>query len=776
MDLLRPLLLSLRGLARRRLLLGAAVACSLAGALLTRLPLFEVPGFELAWAMTAMLALLAGGAGIVAARQARARLAEQPQATRAPETVGVAFGSASLFAGLVLVLPFLAAVLGALASTRCDPWTGVGFYLLLPVPTLLLGAACGLGLGYGLRRAWTTAAAYVGLLLASLAVSLWPLWAGPQVFALNHFFGYFPGPLYDEALSVDSRLAAHRVLTLLWTALALVGAAILRDARSGRPAFSLRRGLALAFTLAGITGFQAFSFELGLRTTDDALARSLGGRSETEHFVLHYPRTKPAEEVRRLERDLEYAWARLSAFLGASPEGKVTVWFHRGPGEKRRLVGAAHTDYAKPWRREFHASDEGFPHRTARHELAHVFGAAFGSPFFGVSARQVVWVNIGLVEGLAVAADNRPDELTLHQWSAAMRRLKLAPDIRAIVDPIGFYGQPPSRAYTLAGSFLRFLADRYGAASLRALYPGGDFAHAFGKPLDELAREWESFLDAMPLSERALHTAEVRFERGSIFARPCAREVALLRGEAATLREADPDRALGLYRRCQQIEPGNPAHLRGEAELLHARGDLEGAHGVWQGLLTQAGDGVGARAQALMALGDLAWERGNLAQARESFSKLLELHRDQATDRTAWVKLESLEDAETGPALRRFFGRHPGLAEILRLDEIADRRPDWATAPYLIGRQLFNHGAPADALPHLERARALGLGHRELALENLRLLGTASYLAGDCPRAREVWEELARAGDEADRVRAADWTARCEFEARTFGGPLKPAR
>ncbi|MGI5862564.1 MAG: tetratricopeptide repeat protein [Myxococcales bacterium] len=774
MELLRPLLLRLRGLARCRLLLGAAVAGTLAGALLTRLPLFEVPGFELAWAMTAMLALLAGAAGIVAARQARARLAE-PQTPRAPE-IGLAFGAASLFCGLVLLLPLLAAVVGALASTRCDPWTGVGFYALLPVPTLLLGAACGVAAGCGFHRAWTAGLAYAALLLASFAVSLWPLWAGPQVFALNHFFGYFPGPLYDEALSVDSRLVAHRVLTLLWTALGLVGAAILRDARSGHPAFPLRRGLALAFTLAGIAGFQAFSFHLGLGTSDEALARALGGRSETEHFILHYPRTKPAEEVRRLERDLEYAWSHLSAFLGAAPEGKVTAWFHRSPGEKRRLVGAAHTDYAKPWRREFHVSDEDFPHRTARHELAHVFGAAFGSPFFGVSARRVVWVNIGLVEGLAVAADNRPDELTLHQWSAAMRRLKLAPDIRAIVDPVGFYGQPPSRAYTLAGSFLRFLADRYGAGSLRALYPGGDFAKAFGKPLDELAREWESFLDAMPLSERALHTAEVRFERGSIFARPCAREVALLRGEAVRMHEADPDRALGLYRRCQEIEPGNPAHLRGEAELLHARGDFEGALGLWRALLAQAGDGVAARAQALMALGDLAWEQGNLAQARESFSKLLDLHRDQATDRTAWVKLESLEDTETGPVLRRFFARRAGLAEVLLLDEIADRRPDWATAPYLIGRQLFNHGAPADAVPYLERARALGLGQRELAIENLRVLGTALYLAGDCRRAREVWDALTREGDEADQVRAADWIARCEFEERTFGGPLKPTR
>src|SRR5690606_10142495 len=128
----------------------------------------------------------------------------------------------------VLVPPFLAAVLGALTTSRCSPWVGLGFYLLLPIPTILLGSFAGTLAGFTARRLWTALLLYFGVVLGSLAISLTAVWAGPQIFALNHFLGYFPGPLYDEALEVETRLVAYRALTLVWTLLAFaVGSALI---------------------------------------------------------------------------------------------------------------------------------------------------------------------------------------------------------------------------------------------------------------------------------------------------------------------------------------------------------------------------------------------------------------------------------------------------------------------------------------------------------------------------------------------------------------------
>ena len=103
-------------------------------------------------------------------------------------------------------------------------------------------------------------------------------------------------------------------------------------------------------------------------------------------------------------------------------------------------------------------------------------------------------------EGFAVAADDPiQGELTLHQWAAGMRRQKLAPDMRKLMGTEGFYQSAPSRAYTVAGSFLRFLADTYGAEKVRVLYAHADFQQAYGRPLNDLVTEWERYVDALPL-------------------------------------------------------------------------------------------------------------------------------------------------------------------------------------------------------------------------------------------------------------------------------------
>ncbi|MBI5546421.1 MAG: tetratricopeptide repeat protein, partial [Deltaproteobacteria bacterium] len=705
---------------------------ALAGIALTRLPLFEVPGYELGEAMALLVAVAGGVAGIAAGRRERERV---------PASLGSAVASALLACLGTLALPFLAAVLGAVVSTRCSPWTGAAFFALLPVPSALLAAATGVFLGALFKRALFAALTYTGILLVSLAGSLWPVWDGPQVFALNHFLGYFPGPLYDEALEVETRLLVFRGLTLAWAGIVLLvglAAAFPGTARLQRRLHFSPAGLAALLALiAVVAAGRLFDFELGMHTRAADLDRSLGGRLETAHFVLHYPRAKPLEDVRRLERDLEFKYDRVAAFLGEAPTEKIHAWIHASPEEKHRHVGAAQTSFAKPWRLQFHVHDEAFPHPVLRHEMAHAVAAAFGPWPLRVSSRWGLLVHIGLVEGLAVAADERADDLTLHQWAAAMQRLSLAPDVRTILGPAGFYRQAASRAYTLAGSFLRFLEGRHGAQRLRQVYRDGDFEAAYGKPLDALAAEWEAFLAAVPLDAQALHAAQVRFERPSIFERPCAREVAALLDEAMEARQTDPGHALGLLRRCAEIEPGNSLWLKAQAEIRVRQRQWRQARQAWQEILAREAQPAGVRAAALMGLGDAHWALGDQDEARKAFQAALALHRDRATDRMASVKLEALADPVASPVLRRFFLSSAELPEVLAVQELAQAQPANATARYLVGRQLLQRGDPLAAERYLSEALGLGLADAEVRREGQRLLVQARYLSGDCSGARE---------------------------------------
>ena len=60
------------------------------------------------------------------------------------------------------------------------------------------------------------------------------------------------------------------------------------------------------------------------------------------------------------------------------------------------------------------------------------------------------------------------DESTIHQEAAAMIAACRAPPLESVVGA-GFSAQSGARAYTIAGSFCRFLLETRGAAAMQRL-------------------------------------------------------------------------------------------------------------------------------------------------------------------------------------------------------------------------------------------------------------------------------------------------------------------
>ena len=108
--------------------------------------------------------------------------------------------------------------------------------------------------------------------------------------------GFVPGPLYDEALAVTPALAWFRLETLLLALTVIVWPALMLDMKSGaltRPHVRPGAALLLLGLLAGIFALEERGPQLGTRMNEAVLEEKLGGRRETDHFVLHYPRGKP---------------------------------------------------------------------------------------------------------------------------------------------------------------------------------------------------------------------------------------------------------------------------------------------------------------------------------------------------------------------------------------------------------------------------------------------------------------------------------------------------
>lgn len=707
----------------RRAVLAWWAGIAAVGVGLTWLPLLGQPGYELAFGLTLVLAVLGGGLAIAAAR--------------AP-VGGLLAGAVALTLATVPALAI--ATLRTLLGTPCDPFSAVGFVPLLIVPTAALVAVVGAGCARMTHRWWLAGLAYAGALLISLGPTLWPVLAGPQVFAFNHLGGYVPGPLYDEELLVPA--------SLLWFRLATGCLALgLGGLLSRRPVVG---GLAL---LAFVT-LEWHGDRLGFRTTDERLAQELGGRLETDELVLFYPASFKDEDVSRFLGDVRFRLHQNVAFFGERPPGKVRVWFYPSAAEKQRLVGAKHTHFAKPWRREVHVHGLAFPHPVIKHELVHAMAAPWGAPPFGVTATLGgLFPHAGVIEGLAVAADNPVDDLSLHQWAAAMKKKGLLPGVAALMRNDGFYAAPPTRAYTTAGSFLRYLGETLGKERLRALYRDGDFERAFGASLPVLAAQYEAFLDSVPLEADAVNQAFGRFSRGSLFDRPCAREVGRLSSEAAA---AEPTRARPLIARCRQLQPDEPSHALAEAQLLRRLSETEAARRLLDAELRRLEQEPTPWADVALERADLASEEGDLEAAAALWRRILERQVSPAMDRTATVRL----DGQGLEAVRRYFAPGDEGVKLLLLRDAAGANPGSLSARYLLGRKLQQAREAALALPVLEPLLAEGLPPA-LGRETARLAVEAAFELGRCELV-ERWASTGKYGPAFD-ARAADWVERCAF-------------
>jgi len=694
---------------------GVLAAASVCAAFL---PLTDHLGYELAELIALCAGLFGAAPGVAAARAELWR--NEADALRA-------WGTALAAAFASLALPVAIILLNGLRRPICDPLAGLVLYLLLAVPSAVLAASLGTAGGFlAHRRAgWLVAAVFA----LSLAFALGPVLRGPQVFAFHHLGGMFPGPIYDEAIRPTRALWLFRACTLSYAA-ACGGLALVAGPGRRRAA-----GAALVVLCGGAAVWLSLQAErFHWKASVAQLDAELGGSQRTPHLVLHFPREKPESERALLARDAEVSWRAVRAFVGLPEEaGPVHVFLYRSADEKRRLIGAAETSFTKPWLRQVHTNDAAAPHPILRHELAHAAFADVAPGPFGVPGGLVP--QMALVEGAAVAADWPPGEFTVHQEARALRELKLLPDLPQIFAPARFYGESGPRAYTAAGSAIRFLWQTRGPTAFRELYADG-----VADP-EALARAYAAFLDAVPAVPRAVALAQQRFAAPAIVRRPCAHEVAQLQRDAG--RAGSPRLAAALWARCVQLEPDDPAllvQLR-RAQLL--AGEVAAARATEQRALAHPKLSQPLRATILTESGDAAWRNGDAAAAQALYEEARRLVQPEAQERALLARLWALADPRRWPASRRLLADGDAGPETLRaLEELAASEAREGLPPYLLAKQMQNRSTWADCALRAREALARGLPAALFEQEALRMIGIASWHLGDLASARDAFTKL----------------------------------
>lgn len=676
------------------------------------LPQFGGPGYESALAGGLVLPSVAAIATALLIAT-RSLTTDNGQLTTPFDALGrgVSLGAVLALTGATI------ATLHGLRAGFCDAPLGYELWATGPGPGAVMGGAWGAGAGLvALRfRRSRLGAVLLALLgpLGGIAIGLWRFYTSPMVFGFDPFVGYFAGPLYDTIVDPGTRLLSYRLgslatlfgVTVLAFHLELDERQRLRLVSRGRPGWvaagALALGLSLAITLSGP--------RLGHYSTTASIEAGLGRSLVVGRCQVVYSAAVPKPDAERVGRECTGHLPEVERYLGAHGPERVKVFLFASDAEKGAYMGATHTYIAKPWRGEVYVQAAGFPHPTLGHELAHVVSGSFGSGPFRVAGPLAGLIpDPGRIEGIAVAASpGEDDDFTLLEWSRALLDLQLLPDMGSVFR-LGFLAKASNTAYTVAGAFVSWLHDHYGATVVRGWYAGKPLAELTGgKTLATLDREFRADLAKISLRPELLAMAKARFDRPSIFGRVCPRRVDRdLALAEARLGAGDARGAREAFVALLELEPANTRARFGTVQCDVREGELERAVERYQALANDPRLSVLERASVLEARGDVLVMAQHPEEAVKTYNQVRKLDADEDRQRTLDVKvLAALARPNAG--IRALLIGDPKLGA--SWDEAAPRLGAEAAAgdplaQYLVGRNLWLHGRATSALEYLNAA------------------------------------------------------------------------
>lgn len=631
---------------------------------------------------------------------------------------------------VVLTITVSAMVLWTLVARGCCIERGLYFFLLLPLVGVLIGSGLGrLLVTLSPRFAFWMLAAVIGL---SLCYQLWIVYRDVPIFVYSVFWGYFAGPVYDEHIPISPTLVTHRALAVLWAVSLWSLSAWIIGRRAGKTSavVSTILGAGLLCMIAA----QWFRSDLGFDISYASLEKTLSSRHQTKHVDVFFDPLLDDRSVELVAAKSEFFYQGVSRTLELKSPARIKVFVYRDSDQKKSMLGAGPTNFAKVWRSEIHINADDAPDVMA-HEIVHVMASEFGHPLYST-------LRLGFLEGLAVALDWSDPTFTPHQWAAILERIHRLPDVAGLIDGSSFFSGGSRLSYTVSGSFVRYVLDNYGAEKLKRIYHHERIDEVYGMTGDKLITGWKEFLASVPVDSGDLAFASILMEPG-IFGRKCVHQMADLHEEArVAIRREEYQKGLQIYDRILSIDRTNSRALLSKARLMMVSGMASGSVALLDSIRPQLA--YTSRATADLLRGD-AWVLAGrqdsatyvYSQAEEHYRRLPSIYM------SARGRLDWLAGAD---------GRK--VVERIILAALQDSLPDvgldsnayWRLR---VGRWLAVHGDFRAPLSYLNTE----VGDPMIDRIRLITLGECLVYAGDWDAALSVYDAaLAKSSRENEQL------------------------
>jgi len=410
---------------------------------------------------------------------------------------------------LFLIISFLVGIAGSFAGLACSIGDGILFYLVITVPSVIIGGALGLLCFFTVKK--FKIILFILILLVIVAIPAFELYTNPQIYFYNPLIVYFPGTIYDEGLSVNWWLVLYRLFNLSFFGLLFF---VLVRYKGQYKRIILPAVVVIPFV------FIIMSPSLQFSTSTGRMKSELNKEIETEHFRIFFDPQINQTLRKAIALHHEYSYSELADFFKGHPKGKITSFVFGSAGKKGVLLGTENADIAKPWLSQIYITTESY-NVTLKHELAHIFSGTFAGGIFKVAGG----ISPALIEGVAVAASPVQYEYNVDYLAALALNYGYKVKLKALFSYSGFFTSVSSLSYVYAGSFSKYLINKYGIDKFKKFYVDPDFQKVYKKTIDELEDDFSNYLSGIDVFGRE-HSANYYFGRMSIFQKVCPRYVA----------------------------------------------------------------------------------------------------------------------------------------------------------------------------------------------------------------------------------------------------------
>ncbi|MBK7106582.1 MAG: hypothetical protein IPH62_15015 [Ignavibacteriae bacterium] len=413
------------------------------------------------------------------------------------------------FYPIIIILPLIILIISTILCQKCPISNGIYFYLILAIPSILVGAAIAELAIYISNKFKFIIFAIISIIL--LLGFIPELYFNPQIYFFNPIFGYYPGVIYDQNIQISDKLILYRSITIIVSLTILIVLKFKDNFNYKSQLYVIIIIMLLYLTSDFTKPFFKFSTNLS------RIENELQGKFENDNLLIFFPKSINDKEKKILIAEHFYFLEKNNRLLGINFDEKVTSIIFKSGAQKKKLFGSQFADVTKPWLNQFYINFDNYKN-SLNHELLHVFSKKFGKGFFNLPTNY----NPGLIEGFATAFDNNFDEFDIDYFAFLGYNNNYKISLENLFTNFSFFSNVSSLSYIYAGSFIKFLSKKYSTEKVLEFYANPDFEFVFKKNIQTLENEYFNYLENLNFDVN-IHKANLYFGRIPLVKQFCAR-------------------------------------------------------------------------------------------------------------------------------------------------------------------------------------------------------------------------------------------------------------